>query len=218
MTTANQTQAPANIEAGFLAVTMPVTKLNSATKTREPVGAVEIYVPSLESMGIKADRAINADKSLEVDDEGLPVYADDKHNFIFQAVYAAVKSMARNRLDAGTANVKAGSSIPTDWHSLTAEVVRTGGAGLALYQECKTLFANWIKTQGKSAGAIAIITGFFNNKKSLETTGEANKAKMVQYVTDFAGSLDAEQLGKYKGILEGILATAQADAVEADDF
>jgi len=57
-------------------IKMAVTSLNKATSKREPVGEVTIYVPTLEDMGIKADRAINADKSLEVTEDGLPVYAE----------------------------------------------------------------------------------------------------------------------------------------------
>jgi hypothetical protein len=218
MVTTTNAPATATEIDGFKAVTMPVTKLDSATKTRVPVGEVTIFVPLLSSMGIDAPLEIDADKKPVYDEEGLPVYAEDKHAFIFQAVYAAVKSMARNRLEAGTATVKAGSIIPSNWTQLTADVIRTGGAGLALYQECKVLFANWVKAQGKSAQATAIITGLFNNKKALEATDKTSKDKMVKYIGDFAGTLDADQLGKYSGILEGILSTAQADAVSADDF
>ncbi len=198
---------------------LTVTSLNKATSKREKVGDVDIYVPTLASLGVAVDQTIDGDKKPIVDDDNMPVYADDKHNFVQGAIFAAVKSIARNRLQAGTVDLKDNASIPTDWEALTAEVVRVGGgAGLVIYQEVKALFSAHIASLGKSKQAYDIITGLFNNKKQLMLSDEASKSKILAYVAEFADTLTAEQAAKFERTLTNIADICESETVNSEDW
>ena len=202
----------------FVKINMDVTSLNQATKKRESVGAVLIYVPTLDELGIKADQAIDGEKKPLVDDEGLPVYAEDKFNYAQGAIYAAVKAQARNKLEAGTATLKAGASIATDWAMLTAEASREGsGLALIAYREAKNLFTAWVNSLSKSAQAKTMIVSLFSSKNALLAQDADNKGKMKAYITEFASSLSADVLAKYERPLTQVLALCDT-VTEADDF
>lgn len=202
----------------IIKVNMPVTTLNTATKKREPVGAVDIYVPTLASLGIKTDQLIDAEKKPVYTDDGLPVYSDDTHNFVQDAIYAQVKAQARNRLVSGTATLKAGAKIATTWEELTEEIERTGGgAGLALYQELKTKFTAWVNSLAKSAPAKTLIITLFSNKTGLATQSADNKAKMAGYLGEFASTLSAEDAEKFSKQLLSLEEICNTSA-EALDF
>jgi hypothetical protein len=202
----------------FNQVKMAVTSLNAKTKKREPVGEVVIHVPLLDELGIKADQLIDADKKPVFDDDGLPVYADDKYNFAQNAIYAAVKAQARNKLEAGTATLKAGATISTNWDELTAEANREGsGAALVLYRELKTLFSTYINSTTKSAGAKAMIINLFGTKNALIAQDAVNKGKMKAYVAEFATTLTPETLAKYMKPLEAVTALCDT-TTDAEDF
>jgi hypothetical protein len=205
------------VAEGFIAVSMEVTSLNKATSKREPVGKIDIYVPTLASIGIKADPLIDTNKQPVFDDDGIPAYADDIHNFVQKSIYAQVKAQARNRLESGKAVLRSGMTIATDWASLTAELERQGGgAGLLIYRQCVEALGKWIDTLGKSASGKAIILGFFSNKNSLATQDKATKEKMLGYITDFASSLSPEQLTTYEKYITNVADICETDTDRAD--
>jgi hypothetical protein len=63
-------------------------------------GKVTIYYPLLADFGIAAEVK-------EIDEEGFPVYSDAKLQYVFDAILAAVKAQARNKLVSGTAMLAA---------------------------------------------------------------------------------------------------------------
>ena len=202
----------------MIAIKMEVNKKNAAKGGKyEKVGEQEIFVPALHEVfpDIKISKTEDGKDLVE---DGLPVYEDDKHNYIQGAIFAAVKAQARNKLVSGTANLKPGQEIAKDWDALTAESERGGnGAALALMHETKKAFAEYVKGLGKSANAQQLLNMLFSNKQALSLQDENTKGKMEGYVTGFAESLEPEALTKYERYITAILAACEK--VEAvDDF
>lgn len=184
------------------------TETVAGKRQRVRVGEVAIVVPTLADVL----EFIGAAKETGEED-GLPVYSDDKANWLQSAIVSYVKAAARNKLEPGTAIVKDGLKIATNWEELTAEAERPGtGAGLKLYAEVKALFSDWASKQGKSQAAVTTLVGLFNNRQALALATADTKAKVKPYYEAFAASLSEEDLEKYSRPLESILETCDSAA------
>jgi hypothetical protein len=184
----------------------------------QKVGDIVVHVPLLQAFGIQTTQAKD-DKGVDLfDDDGIPVYTDEKLNWLQGSIVAAVKAMARNRLKPGTASLKDGVTIASTFAELLAAADRRdSGAALVALRELKILFAEWIATLGKSAAAQQTLKTLFNSKDSLAVQSETNRGKMQQYLADFAETLDAERLVKSEKYLQGLLDACAAN-IDADDF
>lgn len=179
------------------------------------VGTVDIFVPTLDELGVAVEAQLD-DKGVAIVEDGIPVYKDAKHNYVQNALFAQVKMQARNKLVTGTATLKPGVAIATDWETLTAEGGGNTGEGLAIVREVKALFAKWATTLGKSPNAQATMNMLFSNKGALALQSEENRDKIATYVGTFAETLDADQLARYMKYLDSVLEACKAET--ADDF
>lgn len=198
-------------------VTMEVNKKGAGNKY-EKVGEVNIFVPLLaELFPDSVKQSVDKDGKAVVED-GLPVYEDDKHNWVQGAIFAAIKAQARNKLKPSTAQLKDNQKIAETWEEITAEGERVGnGEALKLVAEAKKAFAAYVAGLGKSASAQQMLNMLFSNKQALALQSEANKQKMQNYVTEFATSLDEATMTKYEKYITSILSACEV-AAEADDF
>ena len=185
----------------------------------QPVGKLPIFVPVLA--GVFAGLEVAKDKEgKEVMDEdtGLPVYADDRYNYIQDAITAAVKAEARNKLVSGTATLKDGAVIATDWAALTAETQGKGNPdALAAIREVKADFKAWAATLSKSVAAQQTMVTFFDKLDALRMQSAVHKQKIADYVSAFADTLDEAKLTRYGKYLEKVAAVCEVE-VEIDDF
>lgn len=182
------------------------------------VGDVVIHAPLLSAFGIATEQAKDDKGQPLADDDGIPVYTDEKLNWLQGSIVAAVKAMARNRLKPGTAELKDGVKIAETFAELLAAADRSNsGAALVALRELKAKFGEWIATLGKSAAAQQTLKTLFNSKDSILVQSDTNRDKMAQYVSDFAATLDEATLAKSEKYLQGLL-DACASNVDADDF
>lgn len=171
-------------------------------------GEVALTVPVLEDIaGFVAGAKITAEE------DGLPVYDTDEANFVMSALLASVKASARNKLQPGTADLKPGLSIPTNWAELCAEGERGGnGQALQLAREVKDAFNTWANSLGKSETVVKVMVSYFSNRTALELATADHKAKLKAYVEQFAESLDEPTLEKYSGNIEKVIETCDTGA------
>lgn len=213
--TTTQNQVAAAVAIAFASCIIEVNK--KVDKKYEKLGDVTIFVPTLDCFGLVAEQAKDKDNNPMVD-EGLPVYTTDEANWLQGAILAQVKAQARNKLVSGTAELKPGAKIATNFAELTAEGDRAGnGAALQAIRDLKTAFAKWVSGLGKSAAAQALLNGLFGNKQALAVQAVDNKQKMAQYVADFAETLTPEALEAGQKYLQSLLDVC-ASTVSADDF
>ena len=177
-------------------------------------GQYAIVVPVLEDCAGQV-----AGAKVTGEEDGLPVYDNDVANFVQSALLAYVKAAARNKLSPGTAEVKPGLKIATNWEELCAEGERGGnGAALQLAREVKEAFGKWVAGLGKSEATVRVIVTYFGSKDALETASADHKAKVKAYVEDFGASLDEETLERYSRPLETIAARCETATPAAEDF
>jgi hypothetical protein len=205
----------------FITSKIEVSKKEAVAGKNEyvKVGEVAIHVPTLQDIidaGTPTAEVDDKGAALLTDD-GLPVYKADAHNWAMNAIFAQVKAQARNKLVSGTATLKPGAVIATDWPTLTAEGTNTGEA-LAIVREAKQAMAAWAASLGKSAGAQALINGMFGNKQALALQSDANKAKIEAYIMDFAASLDEAKQARFERYITSVIEVCTAKADSLDDF
>lgn len=191
-------------------ITLDVSKKDAKSGKYVKQGEMVVTVPVL--LDYVAELAL---AKITGEEDGLPVYDNDKANFTQAAIFAYVKAAARNKLISGTAEVKPGLKIAETWEELTAEGVRTGGAAaLALIRELREAFADHVKTLGKSEAAQKVLTTFFNNKAVLEMATAENKGKMQTYIENFAETLSEEDLERFSRHLESLLELCKQEVVD----
>jgi len=212
-TNAQAVKAPVVNPAGFVQSTIEISKKNAATSKHEKVGEVTIYVPPLALFGLDS-------KIKSYGDDGLPIYEDDKADWLFAAAVAAVKAKARNSLVSGTADLKPDTVIPADFEQLLAEGQR-GGEALAAVRDLKKALDVWLATESKkSTAAQDKIRVYFSSRQGLSVQPMDVKERMVSYITTFSEWLAEKDLAllergaKYLGSLIEVCAAED----EATDF
>lgn len=192
----------------FAKITIDVSKKENGKFNK--IGEQVIYCPTLLDILPFINSPIKKDeKGTEVYEEGLPVFEDDRANWVQGAILAAVKAQARNKMIPQTAQVKDGLKIAETWEELTAEGVRDG-SGLALAREFKAAFADWIAKQGLSEAATSTLVTLVSNKAALQLQAKGTKDKVAARLGAFAESLDAAQLEKFMRPLEAAQAVCEA--------
>ena len=181
----------------------------------EPVGEIEINYPLLADLGFDV-----TPKPVQLDDKGiainkgLPDYADEKHQFVFDSVFASVKADARNKLVSGTATLKEGATIPETVEELIA-VTERDGAALKAMRACLGAFKAWLPSTGKATKTCEAILALASNRKSLALQPAEKKQKFLVYVEQFAGTLIGEQISEFARTLQGLEVACQAvDALD----
>lgn len=185
-----------------------VVKANGK-KEHQEVGRVNIPIPILTDFGItqapalyEADDAkTGAVKGQPAFDDGVPMYADPKWDWLQQAIAGKVAAMVRNRFKDG--KLKVGAVIPVDFEQLTAETQRTGEA-LALRRDAKASFEAYLQSQNKKATTVQILGElFYNSAKVLQSAGENYRNALAQHVGAWIPTLkDAEKTRFAPKILE----------------
>jgi len=214
--------------------TLPDGK-KAAENQRVDVGTVKVYTPLVEeiiSILAPAKQAVATDDKgvalteevdgkvvpmLATDDDGLPVLDSDGANWLFNAIVAAVKAGARNKLVKDSVSVKDGLKIPETLAELFEPGTRGAGAALAALRDCKAAFADYVATLNKTEATSALIITLFNNKQALALQTPVMKGKMRAYVESFAADfLTEEQVDSWTRPMEAVLESCKVEEVAAD--
>lgn len=195
-----------------------VTEGTGDNRKRKEIGAVEIYVPALTEI---AKVIVDAKETGKDEADGMPVYDTQEANWVFGAIYNAVKMAARNKLENKSIALKDGLKIAETMQELTEEGQRgSNGEGLAILRDAKAAFSEWVATLGKSEATQTFIVTMFSNRQALATQKQDVKTKMAKYVEDFAVSLSEELMERFTRPLEAINAACSTPSTveEAQDF
>lgn len=195
-----------------------VTEGTGDNRKRKEIGTVQVFTPEMSEI---AKIAVSAKETGKDETDGLPVFDSQEANWLFSAVYNAVKMAARNKLENKSISLKEGLSIAETMEALTEEGQRGGGGeGLAILREVKAAFGSWVATLGKSEATASYIITMFTNRAALATQIKSVKEKMSKYVEEFATTLTDEQIDRFSRPLEAIAAACMtpSTAEEAQDF
>jgi hypothetical protein len=197
----------------FKSIVMAISKKENGKHVE--IGKQTVFVPLLKDILPFVGSNVQMKDGKEVEEDGIPVYESKEANWIQDAILAAVKAQARNKIDNKTANLKDGQKIPENWDELTAEGVRDG-SGLALAREFKTAFAEWVAKQSLSEAAANTLITLVSNKSALSVQQASTKAKVKARLEAFAESLDEATMEKFLRPLENV--TKACDEVASEDF
>lgn len=183
--------------------TMEVSKKENNAYVKQ--GNVTIYYPLLADLGFTSE-------SVKDDDDGFPIYTDPKAQYVFDAVLAAVKAQARNKLVSGTANLKDGQKIAETVEELIEAGSANKGDALAAIREMLAAFKAWLPTTGKKQAVQSAVYDLAANRKGLALQTADKKAKFLGYLADFSATLTPDQAIRFERPL-----IALNDACEAAD-
>lgn len=196
--------------------TMVVSKKEDG-KYKE-VGKVDVFFPLLSELGI----AVEPEKFEAPNDKGelvacsadtpnaMPVYSDEKVQFVFEATWAAVKAMARNRLESGTANLKDGLKIAETVEELLEAGGGRSGEALAARREFFASFKTYLGTLGKAAAWVAGMSDIVSNVKNIPYQSQARKESIKSLMEGYVAQATAEAVAKYEKTIQQVLDNAAA--------
>ena len=162
----------------------------------ESVGSVILNFPLLSELGFAVEPT-------SFDDDNLPVYADDKAQFVFDSVFASVKANARNKLVSGSVSLKDGLKIAETVEELLA-VGERNGAALQNLRDLLAKFKAWLPATGKDTKTQNALYDLVSNRKALALASDTVKGKVQTYIATFASSLKDEDLETYGRILTAL--------------
>lgn len=186
-------------------------KLANGKSENKKVGEAIIPCPILSDFGINAEIAKDKEGK-DAFENGLPLYADPRMDFLQSAIKLQISVRSRNRFEGG--KLKAGMSLAEDFESLFEQSGRTGEA-LALRREARASFEAFLQGLGKKAATVQVLSDlFFNSAKSLvtaestyvealsiqvgrwiETLDDAAKARFQPKIAELQESINNAQQG-----------------------
>lgn len=168
----------------------------------EPVGSVAIHYPLLSELGFDVQpNQVETGEDGKPVNQGLPIYADERHQYAFDSVFSAVKADARNKLVGGTADLKDGASIAETLEELLTVTARSGEA-LKAIRNCINSFKTWLPSTGKSSNVQAAILALAASHKGLALQSADKKQRFLGYLSKFAETLTPEQATEYSRHLQ----------------
>lgn len=177
---------------------------------RIPVGKVTYFYPELSELGFSVEP-----KSYDEETQ-LPLYEDEKHQFLFDAVLAATRAIVRNKLVNGTITLRNGLSIPETVEALLERSEQTGEA-LKAFRDCKKDFVAWLPTSGKSEKFQAMAKALFAAPEALSVQSNKRKEQVGNIVQAFMLTLSKDNLSRYESYLKKVGEACQPDEEDDDD-
>lgn len=171
-------------------------------------GKIEVFYPLLSDLGFSVEPTKD-------DEEGFPVYEDSKAQYAFDAVLAAVKAAARNKLKPGTATLKDGASIASTLEELLEGGGANRGDALAAVREMLAAFKTWLPSTGKKETVQAAVYDLAANRGGLKLQTADRKQKFLGYLSDFAETLNEAQAARFERPLKAL--EECCEAVDAAD-
>lgn len=193
-------------------------------KKRIDVDSVEVPYPTLHDV---SERLSEPDKWAE-DDEGnkTPIYEDESHQWVQDAILEAVKREARNvtkveedkESDTGY-KLAFTRAIPVNFLQLCEEHKRQGGEYLKIRHEAIADFGNWLTSLDKSQGAMDMAKKLFSDPAALDVSPVATRGKFHEnYLTPYVTQLASEKRDRYEAVITKVITAAESEEVSADDF
>lgn len=159
-----------------------------------PVGKVPVPLFSLVSFGLPVE-------ATGFDADNQHVYADPRHQYVYDAIVMATKADARNKLAPSSTDLKPGCVIAQTVDDLIAKAERSGAA-LALNREFLADFAAYLKAKsGKTEGVQALYNGMVKTRASITLSSEARRNGLQAQLGLFLDQLEEVKQAKYVNIL-----------------
>lgn len=183
---------------------------------RVEVGKVQIPVPTLKDFGLDVE-------PVKVLEDGRAEYATDAQNWLYTQILQGAVKKARNSLESGTVDFKAGYDKFADTlESLCAPSVNGGNAEAALaITEFKKAFKEWLAGQGIAANAQAFLNAQVANPKGLAMQSDAIRGKVEARISSFVEeNAETELLAKQTVVnyITKLVDACESEEIDLDDL
>ena len=175
---------------------------------RKEIGKIEYLVPMLDEFGLTAET--------KTDDAGEVTYTDQKQEWLWNAVKAAVRSLLVSRLEPKSTKFREGYSAWTDFQSMVA-TTGNRGAALVLRREFIAAFTGFIAKLGKSEKWSNAMVAFASNAKALAGTTGTNKEVFQKNLNKFFDELAEEDQEKFANIIAELAKVSSAEELSLED-
>lgn len=166
---------------------------------REEVGAVELFAPTLQELGLAYEPKEQDKETNEL------VYEDRTAQFLYNAIVAAVKANARNKFLPGTVDLRPGATLPSNLEELVAPTVSNKGQALAELRTLKEMFKEFATGLAKPDAIKQALIQLFGSESNLSLMEASKRAKIKPYFEEF-GNAVAERLTDWQvNYINGIL-------------
>lgn len=177
-------------------------------KERQEIGKIECLVPMLDEFGLTGET--------KTDDAGEVTYTDQKQEWLWNAVKAAVRSLLVSRLEPKSIKFREGYSAWTDFQSMVA-TSGNRGAALVLRREFITAFTAFIAKLGKSEKWSNAMVAFASNAKALAGTTGTNKEVFQKNLNKFFDGLAEADQEKFANIIAELAKVSSAEELSLED-
>ena len=191
-----------------LETTISETIEKGGKNERKEIGKIEYLVPMLDEFGLTGET--------KTDEDGEVTYTDQKQEWLWNAVKAAVRSLLVSRLEPRSVKFREGYSAWTDFNSMVA-TSGNRGAALVLRREFITAFTGFIAKLGKSEKWSNAMVAFASNAKALAGTTGTNKEVFQKNLNKFFDGLAEEDQEKFAGIIAELAKVSSAEELSLDD-
>lgn len=187
---------------------LEVSKLEAGEYKK--VGSIEVPVFSLADFGLDIAET-------GADEDGLLKYENNKVQYVYEALLAATKAAARNKLVSGTASLKPGSKIAQTVEELIAKAERSSAA-LAISREFVADFTKFLaEASGKKEAVQALYVAMVKNRQTIAISSEARRLGLQAQLEAFIEFSGAEVISKYPSVLIALSDLCEGSAALDDE-
>lgn len=219
----------AALAAGWILSTLEVSMNEEYTEAgkkktkRVSLGKIEVPMPTLAAYEIKAEQAFETDddgkvtEKLAYNENGIPIYADAKYDFLQSSIRAAIYIHARNRLISNTKELQPGKSFISSFEDM-ATLGDRDGTHLKNRAACIASFGGFIANQGKTPQVVDTWKRLMRDPQSMASQQEGMKAKAQQYIEAFIATLKPEEMDAYGNTITAMDEASQAATLSLENY
>jgi hypothetical protein len=179
------------------------------------IGTAEVPIPMLADFGIDTQYAKDDKGVVELDDEGVPNYADPVYNWLQGAIISAVKAQTRNKYVKGT--LKDNAKLATTFAELIA-VGERDGAALQARHDCRKAFAAYLEADKRPATVVKLLSDLFIDANSIGVAKEGFVTALKHHVPKFYDTLSEVDSSRFEKTISRTLQALDAVSTSLDDL
>lgn len=179
------------------------------------VAEFKMPYPSLMDFGIDAALKMKDGKA-EVDEDGIPVYEEDKFDWLQYAILQQLKAQNRNKIGEDN-KLKDGMKFPTNFEELVTVGERSGEA-LKNRHAAKASFVAYLKSQNKKDIVVKILSDLLVDASSISVCRDDYAEALQGHITKWVPSLNEEEKGRYSKTIEKAVDALNSRAQTLEDM
>lgn len=186
----------------------------SGKKEFKEIAKVDVPCPTLQDFGITAEQAIDEETKQPAFDNGIPVYADTKMDWLQSAILAKVSAQTRNKFADG--QLKQGMKVAETFEELTAVGERTGEA-LKIRHEAKKSFIAYLVSKNKKQATVKLLSELFHDTNNIPSAKTNFVEALASHVAGWIGTLSEADKTRFASKVEALQESINSASEDLDE-